>query len=159
MFGFGAEVATIAAVMQGLKSLNSALATVKEAGANASALGGLVTRYSDLENKVREVEQKKAGVLSLNDSMNLQLARRQLEQFHQQLKDSLILSGQSDQYRQIMARIEESKQQHQASINALKRKRRERQKLMKEVATYVTIGASVVTLAIGGLWLFVQFFK
>lgn len=159
MFGFGAEIATIAAVMQGLKALNSSLAAVKEAGANASALGSLVTRYSDLENKVREVEEKKAGVLSLNDSMNLQLARRQLEQFHQSLKDSLILSGQSDQYRQIMARIEESKKQHQASINALKRKRRERQRLMKEVATYVTIGASVVTLAIGGLWLFVQFFK
>ena len=89
MFGFGVgEAATIAAVLQGLKALNDGLATVKEAGANAGQISSLVSRYSDLDQKIRDVEAKKAGVLSVKDSMNLQVAKQQAANFHQALKDS-----------------------------------------------------------------------
>ena len=66
MFGLGfGEAATIAGVLQGLKALNDGLATVKEAGANASQLSGLVSRYSNLDQQIRDVEAKKAGFLSV----------------------------------------------------------------------------------------------
>ena len=92
MFGFGVgEAATIAAVLQGLKALNDGLATVKEAGANAGQISSLVSRYSDLDQKIRDVEAKKAGVLSVKDSMNLQVAKQQAANFHQALKDSLLM--------------------------------------------------------------------
>ena len=66
MFGFG-EAAAIAGVLQTLKALNDGLATVKEAGANAGQISSLVSRYSDLDQKIREVEEKGAGILSLKD--------------------------------------------------------------------------------------------
>ena len=92
MFGFGVgEAATIAAVLQGLKALNDGLATVKEAGANAGQISSLVSRYSDLDQKIRDVEAKKAGVLSVKDSMNLQVAKQQATNFHRALKDSLLM--------------------------------------------------------------------
>lgn len=161
MFGFGVgEAAAITAVLQGLKALNDGLATVKEAGANAGQISGLVSRYSDLDQKIRDVEEKSAGVLSLKDSMNLQVAKRQSQAFHQALKDSLLMQqGGAAQYREIMQRIEESRAAHEKRVAVLKRKRRERQKLIKEVGMYVTIGASCITLAVGGLWLYVQIFS
>lgn len=161
MFGLGfGEAATIAGVLQGLKALNDGLATVKEAGANASQLSGLVSRYSNLDQQIRDVEAKKAGVLSVKDSMNLQIAKRQSEAFHQALKDSLLMQqGGAKQYKEIMQRIEQSKIAHEKQVAAIKRKRRERQKLIKEISTYVTIGVSCFTVLMGGLYVWVNYFR
>ena len=161
MFGFGVgEAAAIGAVLQGLKALNDGLATVKEAGANAGQISSLVSRYSDLDQKIRDVEAKSAGVLSVKDSMNLQVAKQQAANFHRALKDSLLMQqGGAAQYKEIMQRIEDSKAAHEKEVNRLKVKRRQRQKLVKEISLYVTIGATCVTFLIGGLYLWVQVFR
>ena len=161
MFGFGVgEAATIAAVLQGLKALNDGLATVKEAGANAGQISSLVSRYSDLDQKIRDVEAKKAGVLSVKDSMNLQIAKQQAANFHQALKDSLLMQqGGAAQYREIMQRIEDSKIAHEKEVKRLKIKRRQRQKLIQEMSLYVTIGSICVTLAIAALYIWVNLFR
>ena len=161
MFGFGVgEAATIAAVLQGLKSLNDGLATVKEAGANAGQISNLVTKYSDLDQKIRDVESKKAGVLSVQDSMNLQIAKQQATNFHRALKDSLLMQqGGAAQYKEIMQRIEDSKVAHEREVNRLKIKRRQRQKLIKEISLYVTIGSICIMFAVGVLYLYVQVFR
>ena len=161
MFGFGVgEAAAIGAVLQGLRALNEGLATVKEAGANAGQISSLVSRYSDLDQKIREVEEKKAGVLSVKDSMNLQVAKQQAANFHQALKDSLLMQqGGAAQYREIMQRIEDSKIAHEKRVADLKRKRRERAKLIKEIGTYATIGILCVTFLLGALFIYVELFR
>lgn len=161
MFGFGiGEAATIGAVLQGLKALNDGLATVKEAGANAGQISSLVSRYSDLDQKIREVEEKKAGVLSVKDSMNLQVAKQQAANFHQALKDSLLMQqGGAAQYREIMQRIEESKLAHEKRVANLKRKRRARNKLIKEIGTYAMIGVLCVAFLLGALIIYVELFR
>ena len=160
MFGFGVgEAATIAAVLQGLKSLNDGLATVKEAGANAGQISSLVSRYSDLDQKIRDVEAKKAGVLSVKDSMNLQIAKQQAANFHRALKDSLLMQqGGAAQYKEIMQRIEDSKVAHEREVNRLKIKRRQRQKLLKELGTYAIIGLLSVSFLLGALFIYVELF-
>ena len=161
MFGFGmGEAAAIGAVLQGLRALNEGLATVKEAGANAGQISSLVSRYSDLDQKIREVEEKKAGVLSVKDSMNLQVAKQQAANFHQALKDSLLMQqGGAAQYREIMQRIEDSKIAHEKRVADLKRKRRARAKLIKEIGTYATIGVLCVTFLLGALFIYVELFR
>ena len=161
MFGFGVgEAAAIGAVIQGLKALNDGLATVKEAGANAGQISNLVSKYADLDEKIRDVEQRKAGVLSVKDSMNLQVAKQQAANFHRALKDSLLMQqGGAAQYKEIMQRIEDSKVAHEREVNRLKIKRRQRQKLIKEISLYVTIGSCCIMFAIGGLYLYVQIFR
>ena len=160
MFGFGVgEAATIAAVLQGLKALNDGLATVKEAGANAGQISSLVSRYSDLDQKIRDVEAKKAGVLSVKDSMNLQVAKQQAQNFHRALKDSLLMQqGGAAQYKEIMQRIEDSKVAHEREVNRLKIKRRQRQKLIKELSTYAMIGLLCVAFLLGALFIYVELF-
>ena len=68
MFGFGVgeTAAAIAAVIQGLKSLNEGLNAVKESAASAGQITGLVSKYADLEEKIRDVEQRRAGVLTVD---------------------------------------------------------------------------------------------
>ena len=160
MFGFGVgEAATIAAVLQGLKALNDGLATVKEAGANAGQISSLVSRYSDLDQKIRDVESKSAGVLSVKDSMNLQVAKQQAQNFHRALKDSLLMQqGGAAQYKEIMQRIEDSKVAHEREVNRLKIKRRQRQKLLKELGTYAIIGLLSVSFLLGALFIYVELF-
>ena len=133
---------------------------VGEAATNAGQISNLVSKYSDLDQKIRDVESKKAGVLSVQDSMNLQIAKQQATNFHRALKDSLLMQqGGAAQYKEIMQRIEDSKAAHEREVNRLKIKRRQRQKLIKEVSLYVTIGSICIMFAIGVLYLYVQVFR
>jgi len=159
MFGFG--VGEVAAILTALKGLNEMLATVKETGSNASSFAGLISKYSDLDEKIRDVDSKAATKpLTLEESMKLQVAKRQAQSFHQALKDSLLMQqGGAQQYKEIMQRIEDSKVAHEREVNRLKIKRRQRQKLIKEVSLYVTIGSFCIMFAIGGLYVYVQVFQ
>lgn len=159
MFGFGAEAAVIGGIISTLKSLNDSLSVVKEAGANASQLTNLVGKYASLDQQIRDIERDKTGVLSVRDATTLRMAKRQAANFEQMLKDSLLMNNLGSEWRALMADVEASRVAHEKEIQKLKKQRRERQKLIKEIATYVTIGASCLTLAMGGLWLWLQVFR
>lgn len=159
MFGFGAEAAVIGGIISTLKSLNDSLSVVKEAGANASQLTNLVGKYASLDQQIRDIERDKTGVLSVRDATTLRMAKRQAANFEQMLKDSLLMNNLGSEWRALMADVEASRAAHEKEIQKLKKQRRERQKLIKEIATYVTIGASCLTLAMGGLWLWLQVFR
>lgn len=159
MFGFG--VGEIAAILAALKGLNEMLATVKEAGSNAGSFAGLIGKYSDLDEKIRSVEERAATKpLTLDQSMKIQVAKRQAQSFHQALKDSLLMQqGGAAQYKEIMQRIEDSRIAHERKINQLKKQRAARIKLMKEVGTYAFIGVFCLSVCLGGVYIYVQLFR
>tara|TARA_R110000824_G_scaffold50978_3_gene142545 strand:+ start:6206 stop:6679 length:474 start_codon:yes stop_codon:yes gene_type:complete len=153
MFGIG-EVAAIGAVISTLKSLNDALSTIKETGGHASDMANIIGKYSDVEQKIQEVETAKGGILDVKQSMQLQIAKRQAESFNRALKDSLLMSGQGSQYTEIMTRVEESKERHKKAIGDLKRAKAKRNKMLKELLTY--FGAVLIAFGVcmAGLFLF-----
>lgn len=153
MFGIG-EVAAIGAVISTLKSLNDALSTIKETGGHASDMANIIGKYSDVEQKIQEVETAKGGILDVKQSMQLQIAKRQAESFNRALKDSLLMSGQGSQYTEIMTRVEESKENHRKAINDLKIARAKRNKMLEELLTY--FGAVLIAFGVcmAGLFLF-----
>jgi len=155
MFGFG-EAAAIGAVISTLKSLNDALSTIKETGGHASDMANLVGKYSEVEQRIQEVETAKGGILDVKQSMQLQLAKRQAESFNRALKDSLLMSGQGSQYTEIMTRVEESKERHKRAIAELKKAKLKRSKMIKEFLTY--FGAVFIAFAVcmGGLFVFLS---
>ena len=73
MFGIG-EAAAIGAVISTLKSLNNALSSIKETGGHASDMANLLGKYSDVEQRIQEVDTAKGGILDVKQSMKLQLA-------------------------------------------------------------------------------------
>ena len=160
MFGFGVgEMAVVSGVITTLKSLNDSLATVKEAGANASQLTGLVTKYASLDKEIRDLERDKSGVLSVEAATQLRLAKRTQMNFENSLKDSLLMAGLGSEWRAIMDSVQQSRESHEREIAKLKIKKRQRQKLMKEVGLYVTIGSICIIFALGGLWIWVEVFR
>ena len=160
MFGFGVgEMAAVTGVITTLKSLNDSLATVKQAGANASQLTGLVTKYASLDKEIRDLERDKSGVLSVEAATQLRLAKRTQMNFETNLKDSLLMAGLGSEWRAIMDSVQQSRESHEREIARLKIKKRQRQKLMKEVGLYVTIGSICIIFALGGLWIWVEVFR
>ena len=160
MFGFGVgEMAVVSGVITTLKSLNDSLAVVKEAGANASQLTSLVSKYASLDQQIRDIERDKSGVLSVKAATELRMAKRQAANFEQMLKDSLLMNNLGSEWRAIMTDVEASRAAHEKEIARLKLKRRERQKLIKEVSMYATIGSICMIFAIGGLYLWVELFR
>jgi hypothetical protein len=87
------------------------------------------------------------------------MAKRQAANFEQMLKDSLLMNNLGSEWRALMADVEASRQNHEREIANLKRKQRERQKLIKQVSMYVTIGSLCMIFAIGGLYIYVQIFR
>ena len=148
----------IKGVLDSLSALNSAFATIKESGGNAGSLVGLISRYVSVEEEIRKVEEEKAGVLSVKESLQLQIARRQSETFSRQLKDALLLSGQADQWNQICQRIEDSKEAHRKRVDALKRQRARRKKEIQEALQIVGIGLIVMLVVIFGAWIYLTLF-
>ena len=160
MFGFGVgEMAVVSGVITTLKSLNDSLATIKQAGANASQLTSLVSKYASLDQQIRDIERDKSGVLSVKAATELRMAKRQAANFEQMLKDSLLMNNLGSEWRAIMTDVEASRAAHEKEVAKLKRQRRERQNLIKEVSMYVTIGSICMIFAIGGLYLWMQLFR
>ena len=127
MFGIGETAAAITWIMSALRALNEGIATIKESGANASSLGSLVSRYSDVEQRIQDVEKTKSGVLTVRQSLDLSVAKRQAETFNRQLKDALLMSNQGSVYTEVMARVEESKAAHAEAVNKLKKAKAKRE--------------------------------
>ena len=55
---FGLGVGEIAGILATLKGLNEMLATIKETGANASSFSALISKYSNLDEQIRNVDSK-----------------------------------------------------------------------------------------------------
>ena len=104
-----AEVATCISLVKGL---NDAISTVKETGQNASSFASIIGKFAQANDAVMETEKKHVGKLSVQDSMQIQVAKRQLSTFNQQLKDLMLMQGLSADYNEIMNRVEESRLEH-----------------------------------------------
>ena len=128
MFGLGETAAAITGIMSALRALNEGIATIKESGSNAASLGSLVSKYSEVEQRIQDVEKTKAGVLTVKQSLDLTLAKRQAATFNRQLKDALLMSGQGSVYQEVVARVEESKIAHEKAVSKLKRAKLRRER-------------------------------
>ena len=121
-----------------MKFIPKSQITIKETGGHASDLGDVMGRYATANEAVQDVESKYVGRLSVKDSMKIQLAKRQLKMFNQQLKDSMMMQGLTKDYNEIMARVEESRLEHEKQLKRAKIRRRENIKLLKTIAVVLT---------------------
>ena len=81
--------------------------------------------------------------------MQIQIAKRQLSTFNQQLKDIMLMQGLSGDYNEIMNRVEESRLEHEKRLKILKIKRREREeelKLILKILMYAICGVGILVM-------------
>ena len=121
-------IAEIAACVALVKGLNDAINVAKDAKDNASAFANIIGKFAKANDAVLDVEQKHVGRMSVQDSMQIQVAKRQLTTFNQQLKDIMLMQGLAGDYHEIINRVEESRLEHEKKIQRLKIQRKQRNK-------------------------------
>ena len=128
-------IGEVAAVLSAVKALNDGIATLREAGKNASGLSSVVGKWGESQEKYNEVEKAKAGKMSYKEALAMESAKRQLINFDRQLKDICLMQGQGDLYTSIKNRMEESRLAHEKEVARLRVQRREFRKLMSLIGT------------------------
>ena len=99
-----------------------------------------------------EIEKRESLVqpLTPQEAMKLAMAKRQMERFHEELRNMAVLSRDHqkfvDDYFQVIA---ESKAQHEASVKAVIEKRKQRKQLLHDLFVWTSVsGIGLIVAAI-----------
>ena len=68
------------------------------------------------------------------------------------------MQNMASDFNEIMQRVEDSKKEHARRVAQAKRKRLRTVKLIKEIATYTTVSGIIFGFAMGGVYIFINFF-
>ena len=151
-------IESVAAAGMLLQQINTVIQNVNEGKANVDQAMSLVSDFGEALN-VFEVDRKSStfSPLSKNDILKLQMLRRSQERYQKDLRDLLLVADPAllKSYDEAIWQQEKDRKAHQAMLN---RKRKEREKLMHDIAVggvSLVVGGSV---AVGMLYLIIKAF-
>ena len=141
-----------------LQQINTVIQNVNEGKANVDQAMALVSDFGEALN-VFEVDRKSStfSPLSKNDILKLQMLRRSQERYQKDLRDLLLVADPAllKRYDDAIFQQEKDRKAHQAMLN---KKRKEREKLMHDIAVggvSLVVGGGV---AVGMIYLIVRAF-
>jgi hypothetical protein len=146
-------IGEVVAVLSALKALNDGIKTVKEGKGNLDSILG---NWAEADEKYNEVEKAKAGAMSYKDALKMESAKRQLQNFDQQLKDICMMQGQFDLYTSIKKRMEESRYAHEKELRIIRKRRLEFKKAMKLAGTVIFTWACFMVFLFAAIWMYRQ---
>ncbi len=151
-------IESVAAAGMLLQQINTVIQNVNEGKANVDQAMALVSDFGEALN-VFEVDRKSStfSPLSKNDILKLQMLRRSQERYQKDLRDLLLVADPAllKSYDEAIWQQEKDRKAHQAMLN---KKRKEREKLMHDIAVggvSLVVGGSV---AVGMLYLIIKAF-
>ena len=151
-------IESVAAAGMLLQQINTVIQNVNEGKANVDQAMALVSDFGEALN-VFEVDRKSStfSPLSKNDILKLQMLRRSQERYQKDLRDLLLVADPAllKSYDDAIFQQEKDRKAHQAMLN---KKRKEREKLMHDIAVggvSLVVGGGV---AIGMIYLIIKAF-
>ena len=151
-------IESVAAAGMLLQQINSVIQNVNEGKANVDQAMALVSDFGEALNAF-EIDRKSSAFkpLSKNDILKLQMLRRSQERYQKDLRDLLLVADPAllKSYDDAIFQQEKDRKAHQAMLN---KKRKEREKLMHDIAVggvSLVIGGGV---AVGMLYLIIKAF-
>jgi hypothetical protein len=146
-------IGEVVAVLSAIKALNDGIKTVKEGKGNLDTILG---SWAEADEKFNDVEKAKAGAMSYKDALKMESAKRQLQNFDQQLKDICMMQGQFDLYTSIKRRMEESRYAHEKELRIIKKRRLEFKKTLKLAGTVIFTWAFFMLFLFAAIWAYRQ---
>ena len=146
-------IGEVAAVLSAISALNSGIAVLKEGKGNLDSVLGA---WADADEQYRDTEKSKAGAMSYKDALEMESARRQLQNFDQGLKDICMLQGQFDLYTDIKKRMAESQYAHEKELRLIKKRKAEFRKTMKMIGTAVFAWVFFMVFLFAAIWMYRQ---
>tara|TARA_R100001480_G_scaffold77742_3_gene87572 strand:- start:270 stop:737 length:468 start_codon:yes stop_codon:yes gene_type:complete len=151
-------IESVAAAGMLLQQINTVIQNVNEGKANVDQAMALVSDFGEALNAF-EIDRKSSAFkpLSKNDILKLQMLRRSQERYQKDLRDLLLVADPAllKNYDDAIFQQEKDRKAHQAMLN---KKRKEREKLMHDIAVggvSLVIGGGV---AVGMLYLIIKAF-
>ena len=151
-------IESVAAAGMLLQQINTVIQNVNEGKANVDQAMALVSDFDEALNAF-EIDRKSSAFkpLSKNDILKLQMLRRSQERYQKDLRDLLLVADPAllKNYDDAIFQQEKDRKAHQAMLN---KKRKEREKLMHDIAVggvSLVIGGGV---AVGMLYLIIKAF-
>ena len=142
-------IAEISAIVAGV---NMATSAIKQAAGTANDLSTIGTFLSKLGGaEVELVKAQNAGGLNEGDAVKAALARKQIAETMQEVKDLFVMSGNGHLYQecmQEMANARKAKQEELARLAILKRKR---YKELRQLGMIVLLCLALVPTVVGGI--------
>ena len=152
--------AELAAITSAISAINQTIATFKEGKANAQDAAALLGKFGTTAQKLDDWERKKKlkRPLTPKEAMDLSIKRREIKAVENKIKDHLMMMGMSDVWRDAERIRKESEKQHQQYLKDIHKKRKERQRKMKERLAVLYIICSLGFIAWSGwyIWEFAQ---
>ena len=142
-------IAEISAIVAGV---NMATSAIKQAAGTANDLSTIGTFLSKLGGaEVELAKAQNAGGLNEGDAVKAALARKQIAETMQEVKDLFVMSGNGHLYQecmQEMANARKAKQEELARLAILKRKRF---KELRQLGMIVLLCLALVPTVVGGI--------
>ena len=137
--------AELAAIGSALSAINSTIATFKESKANAQEAAALLGKFSNTAQRLDDWEKKKKlkRPLTPKEAMDLSIKRREIKAVETKLKDHLMMLGMSSVWKDAERIRKESERSHQQYLKDIHKKRKERQRKMKERLAVLYIICSI----------------
>ena len=140
---------SIAAVTAALSAVNGLINQVKESGGH---INSVLDRMQAINSGMQrlEIEKRESLVqpLTPQEAMKLAMAKRQMDRFHEELRNMAVLSRDHqsfvDDYFRVIA---ESKAQHEASVKAILEKKKARKQLLHDLFVWTSVSGIGLILA------------
>ena len=148
--------AELAAITSAISAINNTIATFKEGRANAQDAAALLGKFGTTAQKLDNWEKKKKlkRPLTPKEAMDLSIKRREIKNIERKIKDHLMMAGMSDVWRDAERIRKESERDHLQYLKDIHKKRKERNRKLKERVTAAFIIISLLFLCWAGWFLY-----
>jgi phosphoribosylformylglycinamidine (FGAM) synthase-like enzyme len=142
-------IGEIAAIVAGVNAATSAIKQVAEAGNDLSSIGSFITRLGGAEVELaRKVNE---GSLNPAEAVQAALAKKQIQETMQEVKDLFTVSGNGHLYAECMTQMAQARKEKQAELARAAAAKKKFWKDMRQFGSILLLCLVLLPAVIGGL--------
>ena len=142
-------IAEISAIVAGVNMASNAIKSVAGTANDLSTIGTFLGKLGGAEVELAKAQN--AGNLSEADAIKAALARKQIADTMQEVKDLFTVSGNGHLYQQCMQEMANARKAKQEELAKLVKVRAKRNKELRQLAMIVLLCLALVPAVVGGI--------
>lgn len=142
-------IAEISAIVAGVNLATNAIKQVAGTANDLSTIGTFLGKLGGAEVELAKAQN--AGNLSEADAIKAALARKQISDTMQEVKDLFVVSGNGHLYQECMQEMANARKAKQEELAKLVKVRAKRNKELRQLAMVVLLCLALVPAVVGGI--------
>jgi phage terminase large subunit-like protein len=142
-------IAEISAIVAGVNLATNAIKQVAGTANDLSTIGTFLGKLGGAEVELAKAQN--AGNLSEADAIKAALARKQISDTMQEVKDLFVVSGNGHLYQECMQEMANARKAKQEELAKLVKVRAKRNKELRQLAMIVLLCLALVPAVVGGI--------